>query len=264
MVNKRFLCEVLGIVASSFARPFLAEKPLAVLPIIVCPSRQISAEQKSRVYARFRSDLTHLIINHRLRHGWIECSYFVSSIDEIRLTSIKPTYSVHLTEGFRVTSQHGNPIVALVCLANRQRPPTPILNGKTVYIHRLWTKSEEDVFVRDLINMNEVQRTHRSENCLDRYVRLRFQADEQLTERRQCIFTELGFLQVHGDYQEMGLANLIDFRSVLLKKPEQFPFAHQSMLVDRPDQFDRLTCSPCNDLLERLDQYRKRERKDLI
>ena len=125
-------------------------------------------------------------------------------------------------------------------------------------------KSEENVCIRDLINVNEVQRIHRSDNCLDRYVRLRFQADEQLTERRQGIFTELGFLQVHADYQEMGLTNLIDFRAVLLKEPESFPFAHQSMLVDRPDQFDRFTCSPCKDLLERLEQYRKAERKDLI
>ena len=237
---------------------------MAILPIIVCPSRQISAEQQSLVYARFRSHLTYLIINHRLHHGWIECSYFVSSTNEIRLITIKPAYSVHLTEGFRVTSQQGNPIVALVHLARRERPPAPILTGKTVYIHRLWTKPDGKASVSDLININEVQRIHRSNNCLDRYVRLRFQADEPLTKDNQDLFTELGFLQVDGDYHELGLANLIDFRSIILRQPEHFPFAHQSMLVHRPDQFDPLTCLPCSDLLDQLEQSRKQEAKDLL
>jgi hypothetical protein len=234
------------------------------MPIIVCPSRQISVDQQTVIYARFRKHLTHLISNHHLCYGWIECSYFISCTNEIRLISIKPTYSVYLTEAFNSTNQYGNPIMALVHLSNRQRPETPILNGKTVYIHRLWTNIQEKYCINDLINMTEVKRIHRSNICMNRYVRLRFQEDDIINHNHERMFIEIGFIQVHGEYYEIGLTNLIEFRYILLKKPELFPFAHHSMLSNPPYQFDPITCLPSNELLEQLDQFRKQEQKDLI
>ncbi len=216
------------------------------------------------IYIRFRQHLNHLIINHHLRYGWIECSYFISCTNEIRLISMKPTYSVYLTEAFNSTNQYGNPFTALVQVSNRQRPETPILNGKTVYIHRLWMNIQENLSINDLINMAEVKRIHRSNICMNYYVRLRFQEDEIVRNDNKQTLTEVGFIQVNGEYYEMGLTNLIEFRYILLKKPQLFPFAHHSMLSSNPYQFDSITCLPSNQLLEQLENFRKREQKDLI
>ncbi|CAF0878954.1 unnamed protein product [Adineta steineri] len=244
--------------------PFLAEKPLAIMPIIVCPSRQLTVEQQNKIYIYFRQHLNYLIENHHLHYGWIECSYFISCTNEIRLISIKPTYSVYLTEAFNSINQHGNPIIALVQLSNHQRPQTPILNGKTVYIHRLYTNVQEKYCINDLINMKEVKRIHRSNSCMNYYVRLRFQEDDIITNDNKQIYTELGFIQVNGDYYEIGLRNLIEFRYILLKKPELIPFSHPSMLINNPYQFDSITCLPSKQLLEQLENIRKQEQKDLI
>ena len=142
-------------------------------------------------------------------------------------------------------------------------PPTPILNGKTVYIHRLWTNNPDHLLIRDLIDINEVQRINRlHDTCNTVYVRLRFDEDDLI---QHDLFTELGFIQVYGEYHEIALANLIECRSILLKKPSYFPFAHQSMLVDDPYQFDPETCLPSTNLLERLNKLQEDEGgKDLI
>ena len=231
---------------------------------MICPSRQISLEQQNIVYTRFRQHLKYLVVNHHLYYGWIECSYFISSTNEIRLISIKPTYSVYLNEAFNSTNQDGNPIVALVQLSNRQRPQTPILNGKTVYIHRLWVNIQEKCSIGDLINMTEVRRIHRSNVYINRYVRLRFRENDIINNDNNEICIEVGFIQVNGEYYEIGLANLIEFRYTLLKKPELFPFSHHSMLSNNQCQFDPITCLPSNELLERLENLRKQEEKDLI
>ncbi|UJR27815.1 hypothetical protein I4U23_009084 [Adineta vaga] len=225
--------------------PFLAEKSLAIMPII------------NTLYIRFREHLTHLISNHHLHYGWIECSYFISCTNDIRLISIKPIYSVYLTEAFNAISQDGNPILAMMQLSNRQRPLTPILNGKTVYIHRLWTIIHETSCINDLIHMSEVKRIHRSNICLNRYVRLCFREDDIIDHSNSEMFIEIGFIQVYGEYHEIGLTNLIEFRSLLLKKPQSFPFSHSSMLVTDPYQFDPITCLPSDQLLARLDEHRK-------
>jgi hypothetical protein len=248
-----------------FSRPFLAEKPLAIMPILICPSRQVSIEQQNLIYTRFREHLTYLIKNFHLHYGWIECSYFISCTNDIRLISIKPTYSVYLIEAFNSTNQYGNPIIALIQLSNRQRPQTPILNGKTVYIHRLWTNNQEKNSLNDLINMKEIKRIHRSNICLNRYVQLRFQEDDIIdNNNHQQLYTEIGFIQVYGEYYEIGLTNLIEFRYNLLKKPEVFPFIHHSLLSNNDNQFDPKTCLPSNELLEQLEKFRKEEQKDLI
>jgi hypothetical protein len=230
------------------------------MPIIVCPSRQISTEQQSIIYTHFRQHLTRLITNHYLRYGWIECSYFISCTNEIRLISVKSTYSVYLTEAFHSTTQYGNPITALVQLSNCQRPQTPILNGKTVYIHRLWANLREKYLINDLINMREIKRIHRSNICMNRYVRLRFREDDVVNNNTKQMCTEIGFIQVYGEYYEIGLTNLIEFRYVLLQKPELFPFVHHSMLY----QFDPITCLPSNALLDQLEKLRNEQHKDLI
>jgi hypothetical protein len=245
-----------------FSRPFLAEKPLSIIPILICPSRQISYEQQNLIYTRFRQHLNHLIINFHLHYGWIECSYFISCTNEIRLIDIKPTYSIYLTEAFNSTNQYGNPIIALIQLANHQRPQTPILNGKTVYIHRLWANIQEKISINDLINMKEIKRIHRSNISLNRYVRLRFQENDIINNEQ--IFIEIGFIQTNGEYYEIGLTNLIEFRYILLKKPELFPFIHHSLLSTNHNQFDPITCLPSNDLLDQLENFRKQEQKDLI
>ncbi|CAF3365290.1 unnamed protein product [Rotaria sp. Silwood1] len=244
--------------------PFLAEKPLAIMPIIVCPSRQISNEQQSLIYTRFRQHLNHLITNYHLCYGWIQCSYFISCTNEIRLISIKPTYSIYLTEAFNSTNQYGNPLVALVQLSNRQRPQTPILNGKTVYIHRLWMNIQEKHCINDLINMKEIKRIHRSNISINHYVRLRYQDNDIINNNNEQNFIEIGFIQVNGEYYEIGLTNLIDFRYTLLKKPELFPFVHHSMLSNNQYQFDPITCLPSNKLLEQLEKLQRQEEKDLI
>lgn len=232
----------------SFVRPFLAGKPLGIIPILICPSRQISHEQQNLIYIRFRKHLTHLITNCNLHNGWIECSYFISCTNEIRLISIKPTYSVYLTEAFNSTNQYGNPILALIQLSNHQRPETPIVNGKTIYLHRLWTNIQEKISINNLINMKEIKRISRSNNSLNRYVRLRFQEDDIINNKQ--LFTEIGFIQTIGEYYEIGLTNLIEFRYVLLKKPEVFPFIHHSL--NDSNQFDPITCLPSKELLEQF------------
>ncbi|CAF4203515.1 unnamed protein product [Rotaria sordida] len=249
-----------------FKRPFLAEKPLAIMPIIVCPSRQISIEQQHLIYTRFRQHLNHLITNYHLCYGWIQCSYFISCTNEIRLISIKPTYSIYLTEAFNSTNQYGNPLMALVQLSNRQRPQTPILNGKTVYIHRLWLNIQEKYSINDLINMKEIKRIHRSNISINRYVRLRFQENDIINNdnNNEQNFIEVGFIQVNGEYYEIGLTNLIEFRCILLKQPQLFPFVHHSMLSNNQYQFDPITCLPSNELLEQLEKLQKQEQKDLI
>ena len=234
------------------------------MPIMVCPSRHLSSDQQQLVYARFRQHLNRLITNHQLVHGWIECAYLISSTDELRLMSIRPACSVHLHEGFNVTCQHGHPLNALVRLAQRQRPETPVLNGKTVYIHRLWTNSPNNAVVEDLINMAEVDRSHRSDTGAQRYVQLRFQGNDRLEHHDQRRFTELGFIQVQGDYHELGLANLIEFRAALLKQASFCPFAHQSMLAENPHQFHPENCLPSSDLLEQLERCRRDEHTDLL
>ncbi|CAF1659532.1 unnamed protein product [Adineta ricciae] len=245
--------------------PFFAQKPIATMPIMICPSRHLSAEQQNRVYTRFREHLDHLISNERLRYGWIESSYFVSTTNEIRLISMKPTYSVYLTEAFSLTNEHGNPISVMIQLANRQRPLKPILNGKTVYIHRLWAIITQDNHVMDnFINMSEIKRIHRSNFCLDQYAQLCFQANELIPISNRQAYTEIGFIQVNSKYHELGLTNLIEFRSLLLKTPQLIPFSHQSMLANDPFEFDPVTCLPSSALLSRLDEQRKEERRDLI
>jgi hypothetical protein len=234
------------------------------MPILICPSRQISSEQQTIIYTRFRKHLTHLIRNSHLRYGWIEASYLISCTNEIRLVSIKPTYSVYLTEAFNSTNQYGNPIKALVQLSNRQRPQTPILNGKTVYIHRLWANISEKSSVNDLINMKEIKRIHRSNVCMNRYVRLRFREDDIINHDNKQLFIELGFIQTDGEYYEIGLTNLIEFRYSLLKKPELFPFIPPSLLSTHQYSFDPVTCLPSNELLDRLEQIRQDQQKDLI
>jgi hypothetical protein len=246
------------------SRPFLAEKPLAILPILICPSRQITTEQQNLIYTRFRQHLNHLITNYHLHYGWIECSYFISSTNEIRLISIKPTYSVYLTEAFNSTNQYGNPIIALVQLSNHQRPQTPIFNEKTVYIHRLWANLSEKYSINDLINMKEIKRIHRLNSCINRYVRLRYREGEIINNDNKKLFHEIGFIQTHGEYYEIGLTNLIEFRSILLKQPELFPFVHHPSLSNNPYPFDSITCLPSNTLLVQLEEIRKREQKDLI
>jgi hypothetical protein len=234
------------------------------MPILICPSRQISFEQQNKIYNRFRKHLNYLIKNFHLHYGWIECSYFISCTNEIRLISIKPTYSVYLTEAFNSTNQYGNPIMALIQLSNRQRPQTPILNGKTVYIHRLWINIQEKYSINDLINMKEIKRIHRSNICMNRYVRLRFREDDIINNDNKQILIEIGFIQIDGEYYEIGLTNLIEFRYILLKKPEIFPFIHHSLLSNSPYQFDSMTCLPSNELFEELEKFRKQEQKDLI
>lgn len=247
-----------------FYRPFLAEKPLAILPILICPTRQISIEQQKIVYNRFRQHMNHLIKNSNLRYGWIQCSYFISCINEIRLVSIKPSCSVYLTEAFTITNQYGNPIIALSEISNHQRPQTPIVNGKTVYIHRLWGNFQEKYSIDDLIYMKEVKRIHRLDISMNCYVHLRYQESDIINNDNEKTFIDVGFMGVNGKYYEMGLTNLIEFRYRLLKKPELFPFVHQSMLANNPNQFDPITCLPSNDLLEQLEKFRKQEQKDLI
>ncbi|CAF3740627.1 unnamed protein product [Rotaria socialis] len=245
--------------------PFLAEKPLAIMPIIICPSRQISNEQQNIVYARFRKHVHHLIKNYHLRHGWIQCSYFISCTNEIRLVSMKPTWSVYLTEGFNSTNEYGNPIMALVQLANRQRPQAPVLNGRTAYIHRLWMNIQEKHCINDLIDFKEIKRIQRTTNSLSRYVRLRFQDNDMINnDNERQNFIDCGFIQVNGDYYEMGLTNLIEFRYKLLKKSELFPFVHHSMLSASQSQFDPITCLPTNELITQLEKLRQQEHKDLI
>ena len=229
-------------------RPFLSERPLAILPILICPSQHLSFEQKNLLYIRFRQDLDRLIIELNLRFSWIECSYFVSCSNEIRLISVKPKCSTYLIEAFRVVCQYGHPIEALVQMSLRQRPSAPIVNGKTVYIHRLWTKNDENLHFDDLIDFIEIQRLDRLRNsCSDRYVRLRFQPNDRIESKN---FTEVGFLQVSGEYFEISLTNLIECRSMILKHPKSFPFAHRSMLDSSPDDFDSVTCLPSMNLVD--------------
>ena len=247
-----------------FFRPFLAEKPLAILPILLCPSRQLTSIQQTLLYNRFREHLNQLISKNHLRYGWIECAYIISSTNEIRLISIKPTYSVYLTEAFRITSLHGHPIHALVQIANHQRPETPILNGKTVYIHRLWTNTTEKYSINDLINTNELKRIDRSSICLKRQVRLRFEADELLHNMHKQIFFDIGFIQTEGKYYEKGLTDLLEFRDCLLKKPELFPFIYCPSITDNRLPFDSITCLPSKELLSQLNQLQEQEQKDLI
>jgi len=154
--------------------------------------------------------------------------------------------------------------MALIQLSNRQRPQTPILNGKTVYIHRLWINIQEKYSIHDLINMKEIKRIHRSNICMNRYVRLRFQEDDIINNDNKQILIEIGFIQIDGEYYEIGLTNLIEFRYILLKKPEIFPFIHHSLLSNSPYQFDPITCLPSNELFEELEKFRKQEQKDLI
>ncbi len=244
------------------SRPFLAEKPLAILPILICPSRQITTEQQNLIYTRFRQHLNHLITNYHLHYGWIECSYFISSTNEIRLISIKPTYSVYLTEAFNSTNQYGNPIIALVQLSNHQRPQTPIFNEKTVYIHRLWANLAEKYSINDLINMKEIKRIYRSNRCINRYARLRYRKGDLINHNQRC--QDIGFIQTHGEYYEIGLTNLIEFRSILLKKPELFPFVHPPSLSNTQYPFDPNTCLPSETLLNQLEDTRKHQEKDLI
>ena len=188
----------------------------------------------------------------------------ISSTNEIRLISIKPTYSVYLTEAFKISSRNGNPINALVQIANRQRPSTPIMNGKTVYIHRLWVNTTEKCPVNDLININEMKRIRRSNICLNRQVRLRFDEDEIVHTEHEEIFLELGFIQTQGEYYQEGLTNLLEFRDCLLKKPERFPFVYPPSQSDNSSPFDPITCLPSKDLLLQLAQIQKQEEKDLI
>jgi len=231
--------------------PFLTDRPLAILPILVCPSRQLSNEQENSVYNHFRKHLNHLINNYNLRFGWIECSYFVSCTNEIRLISLKPTCSAYLTNGFDAIAQYGNPIHALIDLSNHQRPRTPILNGKTVYIYRLWMKTKQKYFFNDLIDTKLVKRIKsQSNHC----IRLRFHENDILNEYERLICIEIGFIQVSGNYHEIGLANLVELRLNLLKKPEIFPFVHHSLLSTHGDQFDPITCLPSNELLNQFEK----------
>lgn len=251
-----------SVVLGTYSRPYFAQRPLAILPILVCPSQHLSVEQQQLLYARFREDLNVLISKFNLRFGWMEYSYFISCSNDIRLISMKPKCSVHLIEAFHATCQHGHPIKAFLQMSARERPTTPILNGKIVHIHRLWTKNPEGLSPEDLIDFTEVERMHRLRStCPDRYLRLRFNKNDPIPSQT---YTEIGFIQVYGEYAEIALTNLIEFRSMLLKQPSSFPFAHSSMLVNDPDQFDRLTCSPSQDLLERLAALRNQEEKDLI
>ena len=122
--------------------------------------------------------------------------------------------------------------------------------------------NQQKFYINDLINMTEVNRIHRSNICMNRYVRLRFQ-DHDIINNEQ-ISTEIGFIQVNGEYHEIGLTNLIEFRYILLKNPQLFPFTHHSMFANNPYQFDPIKCLPSNELLEKLDKFRKQEEKDLI
>ena len=244
------------------SRPFLSQRPLAILPVIVCPSQHLSIEQQNLLYTRFRQDLDRLILESNLRFGWIECSYFISCSNRIRLISVKPKCSVYLVEAFHSVCHYGHPINALAQLSNRQRPAAPILTGKTVYIHRLWTKNEEGRRFGDLVDLIEIERLDRLKNsCADRYVRFRYQADDLIESKT---FAEVGFLQVSGEYLEVALANLIECRSMVLKRPSSFPFAHRSMLDHQPDHFAPETCLPSSDLLEQLETIRRNEGKDFV
>lgn len=234
------------------------------MPIIVCPSRQLTVEQQAIVYARFRQHLNRLISDHHLRYGWIECSYFISRTNEVCLISMKPTFSVYLSEAFKWTCEHGDPLFALVQLSNRQRPPTPILNGKTVYAHRLWARVTEKCTINEVVNIPEAKRIERSTACMTCFVRLRFRNDESIVVDEKHTCSDLGFLQVSGDYHEQGLARLIEARASLLKHAELVPFCHASMLSTDPYQFDPVTCLPSDRLLRRLSEVRRHERKDLV
>ncbi|CAF3623434.1 unnamed protein product, partial [Rotaria sp. Silwood2] len=123
---------------------------------------------------------------------------------------------------------------------------------------------QEKHSINDLINMKEIKRIHRSNILINRYVRLRYQENDIINNNNEQNFIEIGFIQVHGEYYEIGLVNLIEFRYTLLKKPELFPFAHHSMLSNNQYQFNPTTCLPSNELLEQLEKLRKQERKDLI
>lgn len=170
---------------------------------------------------------------------------------------------MYLTEAFRLTSRHGSPFEALVQIAHHQRPETPILNGKTNYIHRLWTNTTEKYSINDLINTNEIKRIHRSSICLNRQVRLRLEENELLHSVHKQIFFDIGFIQTEGKYHEEGLTELLEFRDCLLKKPELFPFVYCPSISDNSLPFDSITCLPSEELLSQWHRRQQQEEKDL-
>ncbi|CAF1648233.1 unnamed protein product, partial [Didymodactylos carnosus] len=87
--------------------PFLAEKPLGILSILVCPSQQISLKQQELIYVKFRQHIQKL---HQFHYGWIQAEYFISCDDTIHLISIQPNYSVYLCQAYNYVCQFGDPI----------------------------------------------------------------------------------------------------------------------------------------------------------
>ncbi|CAF1624045.1 unnamed protein product, partial [Didymodactylos carnosus] len=99
-----------------------------------------------------------------------------------------------------------------------------------------------------------------------KYILLRLKENDQISNESDEMndsdgMMELGLIQTEGNYYELGLTNLIHLRYLLLKKPELFPFYSHSLLNT---DFDPKTFLPSQQLLEKLEQIRSSEQKDLI
>ncbi|CAF1512276.1 unnamed protein product, partial [Didymodactylos carnosus] len=176
--------------------PFLAEKPLGILSILVCPSQQISLKQQELIYVKFRQHIQKL---HQFHYGWIQAEYFISCDDTIHLISIQPNYSVYLCQAYNYVCQFGDPITCIVNLSLKKRPKLPILNGKIVYINRLWTNACGQ-YTKDLINFHEYKRLKRLGLQESKYILLRLKENDQISNESDEMndsdgMMELGLIQ---------------------------------------------------------------------